>query len=322
MSEKKIDYTLTENALDFIYEAIGRYNFLKENDSEKQKKHLKYCILHISSGIELLLKQRLYNEHWSYIVDNLDENRLSIENFKKGDFRSIDSRKSVERLEKLCDVRLEKNEKKTLKLLRDKRNKLEHFALTDSRESLLACVIDSLHFTLDFIYIHFKHLEMSQEKSISLQPINEALRNLEEFQEKRCNLITRQIQQDGIGPESLFMCPRCVRKFYLVESSDSKCLFCSHKEDPDKMADFYLSEICGLSGYGIFKDGGEWPQYTCPDCGDEALVVKDDGYFCFSCNTTFKHDELSSCISCGQMILANDEISMCDDCRDYRISRD
>lgn len=322
MSEKKIDYTLTENALDFIHEAIGRYNFYKENDGERQKKHLKYCVLHISSGIELLLKQRLYNEHWSYIVDNLDDKGLNIENFQDGNFRSVDSNKSIERLGKLCKVCFKQNELKTLKQLRDKRNKLEHFALTDSRESLLACIIDSLHFALNFIDTHFKYLEMSQEKSISLQPINEALKDLEEFQEKRCNLITHQIQQDGINPESLFMCPGCLRKFYLVEDCDSKCLFCDHKEDPDKMAHFYLSEICGLSDYIIFKDGGEWPQFTCPGCGNEALVVRDDRYFCFSCNTTFEYDELSSCISCGEMILDRSGIDMCGNCCDCLFNED
>ena len=58
-----LEYTLLENGLDFISSA------LKHLKNQPTKRELKYAVLHLSAGIELILKERLKREHWSLVFD-------------------------------------------------------------------------------------------------------------------------------------------------------------------------------------------------------------------------------------------------------------
>lgn len=76
-----MNITLVENALDFILSAV---EWAKGDDVRS----LKYAILHLSDGVELILKEKLRRDHWSLLfadVDKANENAL-----KTGDFKSVD----------------------------------------------------------------------------------------------------------------------------------------------------------------------------------------------------------------------------------------
>ena len=65
---------LLENSFSFILRAIQNLTDSSEAEDEKSKcEELKYTILHLWSGICLLLKARLCQEHWSLVVSNIDK---------------------------------------------------------------------------------------------------------------------------------------------------------------------------------------------------------------------------------------------------------
>src|SRR5665647_2777823 len=74
MDKKKninIEFDLLENGLDFIENSL--IAILSTDEPQK----LKYAILHISAGIELILKEILRLEHWSLLFENIKIQSIS-----------------------------------------------------------------------------------------------------------------------------------------------------------------------------------------------------------------------------------------------------
>jgi len=102
-NSKKDNLSLLENGLESIFSGIDNFInvetvdmvFLLKKDkrldtyNEKKIDHkrIKYAVLHLFAGIELVLKERLRREHWSLIFEKTDKaNKLSLD---KGDFVSV-----------------------------------------------------------------------------------------------------------------------------------------------------------------------------------------------------------------------------------------
>ncbi len=73
-----------ENGLDYMTSVV---DLLAGNPTERD---LKYAVLHLSAGIEVLLKARLAQEHWTLVLDNVDQ--ASKLQYERGDFTSGVSR--------------------------------------------------------------------------------------------------------------------------------------------------------------------------------------------------------------------------------------
>lgn len=97
---KKFKYELFENGLDFIYSAFKYFI------NHKEKCDLKYSLLHLQAGFELILKSKLEKEHWAFIFNKLDQ--ATIENYKSGNFQSIYFDECIKRLENICDIEFSK----------------------------------------------------------------------------------------------------------------------------------------------------------------------------------------------------------------------
>lgn len=100
---------------------------------------------------------------------------------------------------------------------------------------------------------------------------------------------------------------------------DEKYLFWRYEND----AAAYVENELGINAYKCVKDGGEFPVYDCPDCGEEQLAydLENEKAHCFSCGTDFDSGELSFCDSCGSIMRCN-EINMCDNCVEYKMNDD
>jgi len=100
----KITLNLLDNGIDYIYEAVQpifRENFKSHNNSNHS---WKYSVLHLYSGIELLLKEKLKQEHWSLIFQDISSaNSIKLRN---GDFVSVYHEELVKRLKNISGVTL------------------------------------------------------------------------------------------------------------------------------------------------------------------------------------------------------------------------
>jgi len=94
---KRIKLSLLENAFDYILDAVNQLQ-----GKRPSKRRIKYGIIHLWSGIELLIKKRLMDEHWSLIFRDI--NKADINALNSGDFVSVYFDEAVTRLKNICGI--------------------------------------------------------------------------------------------------------------------------------------------------------------------------------------------------------------------------
>ncbi|WP_369297403.1 hypothetical protein [uncultured Neglectibacter sp.] len=138
-----------------------------------------------------------------------------------------------------------------------------------------------------------------------LQDSNATLKN--EYQATRnihCTFIEFCKKNDGIEPPEGYTSLR-----------NDKYLFYRYKGH----ADDYIENELGISAYRCVKDGGEFPVYECPECGETQLAydAENEKFHCFSCDEDFTPDDISFCERCGSIMRRNDDMGICQNCIDY-----
>lgn len=217
-----MDYSLLER-FDFLVYAINNLNLAREEsiDENTRKRLIKYSMLHLASGIELVFKHRLLEENWTYIFS--DMNKAKKQDFENGDFKSVDSASNVERLKNLCDISLTKAEEKTLETLRKRRNKIEHFKIKESIEAIEVIVCDSLSLILNFIAKYTNLKSISDEERELFEKIKKETVILGEVVAAREQIIEISAKNDGVFDE-LIICPECLKRFLLSDDSENQVL--------------------------------------------------------------------------------------------------
>ena len=78
----------------------------------------------------------------------------------------------------------------------------------------------------------------------------------------------------------------------------------------------YVENELGISAYRCAKDGGEFPIYECPDCGEEQLVYDADKeqFHCFSCGVTYTSEDICFCERCGTIMHKTGDAPVCKSC--------
>lgn len=308
-----LEFDLLENGLDFIIFAI---NQLKSGE----KNELKYGILHLSAGVDLVLKYRLSQEHWSLLF--ADINAANTDKLNSGDFKSVDSVGCIDRLKRICGIELSEKEVNQLKHLRERRNRLEHFGITESAAALKSSTLKVLNFILNFINEHIDYSKLNLTEKNLLVSIREQLRNFEEFIQKRLSTIKLSLESHK-RMTAVTICPTCYQNA-LVIIDGANCLFCGVSGDGVEMAEDFVFQILGISQYDT-KDGAEYPVYECSECGADSLVhsrLEDEvfGWLCFSCGTEWSEQEKAYCDTCGHPYSKSEhDIGMCSNCIEYRM---
>jgi hypothetical protein len=103
---------LCESAFDFLLRSA------REIESEP-----KHALVSFAAGMELLLKARLLQEHWSLIVVG----KPDLKNFKKGDFNSVGTKEALERLDTVIGEHVPKEAAAAFAQLIKHRNSVIHF---------------------------------------------------------------------------------------------------------------------------------------------------------------------------------------------------
>lgn len=303
-SHNDVEFELLENGLNFVVSA------LEYLDEPIQPSDLKYAILHLSSGIELILKERLRQEHWALLFSKVD--KAILQDYKNGKFTSATFDDCIDRLINICEVDISPQQRKNLNSLRDKRNRFEHFGIVDTSEALKVTVADALNFLIDFIN---KELEDELDND-EMVVIREEVLKFDAFIKQRWKAIGDQLAKVNL----VVTCPRCLQD--AADLSDGfHCLFCGYKnDDPEDIANEYVSEVLRES-YEVVTQGGEWPIYCCPGCDYETLVRTEEGYICFTCANSWDFGDIDECVRCGANLCftKEDDACLCDNClEDFR----
>jgi hypothetical protein len=139
----EVKFDLLENGLDFINEAV---EIIK---ADKDHRKLKYSVIHLSSGVELVLKEVIRNKDWRLLFQELSE--ATVPRLQSGDFESVRYKRLLVRLESECKIKFSEEEKKSLDELRIKRNKIEHFKVSERVSDIKKISSKVLNIIIKFI---------------------------------------------------------------------------------------------------------------------------------------------------------------------------
>ena len=319
-----MNYSLLENGLDFILDAAQKLSELNDSDLDNKdnQRLIKYALLHLSAGIELVFKYRLFKEHWTYVF--ADMNKANKKGLSSGDFSSVDSKTSIDRLESLCDIAFDEQEKKDLQKLRNRRNRAEHFSLNEPLKAVEVSMHKSISIITKFLVNHCNTDEFQEEETSLFEDIKRQLREMEQHYADAKAIAERQVSDMNMTGLTI-TCPACGEKF-LIRDDNATCVFCGYTASGTEAAQDYVENILGIDSFSTIKDGGEIPIYECPQCGNETLVFNDDTgeALCFSCDYEGKTEDFVFCDWCGKPYECDgdDGIGMCPDCIAYRMEKD
>lgn len=310
-----IELSLVENGLDFIDQGLSE---LLEYNRDQSHRRVKYATLHIHAGIELILKERLRQEHWSLIFAKPEDANLS--KYQKGDFVSVTMEASLNRLSSICGITLEDVDRIRFNDLRKRRNKLEHFAVQDTVPAVISTITKALSALMDFVRDEFEEDDLTSDEKEMMENIQAKLIGLEAYAEQRMKDLEKPLADSGC---LVITCPNCEQEAAIVQEG-VKCLFCSYKqEDPEEAAEEYLSNVLNLSHYELVKDGESWPLEKCPDCDTMAFVAYGDRQFCCNCGCSYNAEDLTACSHCGSLYKEEHwDLSVCRDCFNYMVNKD
>ena len=320
-----MQYSMLENGMDFIISGILHLQKAESENVEEniQGRELKYALLHLSSGIELVFKSRLNIEHWTYIFE--DMNKASKNSYKDGSLKTADSNTAIDRLEKLCDYSFDKKQKMHLKKLREARNRFEHGYINNNPKAIENIINNAVKVIVDFLDKNYQEFEIPSNMDLSegltdnerelFKKLTIEIKSLKNHHDDALKLAHSRAMNTTLE-EDLMECPQCGEKFLRYADDDKKCecYFCGYSDESNNVAKRYIENILQIPEYESVYDGEDFPLYTCLDCNIESLVKTNNFYFCFNCGMKYNLDELKNCNSCGKLFYTiNDEFA-CEAC--------
>lgn len=266
------------------------------NDSENIESS-KYAILNLSSGVELIFKEKLKNEHWSLLFEDINKANKSL--LKTGDFKSVNSLTARKRLTEICEVNLKKLDPKDhLNTLRLKRNKIEHFSVTENIESLKGLIANVLFAIIKFVESEFDSEKISENQNLLFQKIKEQSIKFEKY----AALKLVDIKPDLEKWTHIFDCPQCLNQTLAIVDDGLICFFCEEAPNSEILAE-------------------EWEGTSpleCPDCNYHSIIEYEYGQLCLECGDEPRN--LAKCVDCEKTFeQPTGEEYLCDDCNASRM---
>ncbi|MAT51759.1 MAG: hypothetical protein CMK32_11315 [Porticoccaceae bacterium] len=318
MNKELMMERLVENGFDFLRKAVDDLN-----------DYPKFSIIHFHAAVELFLKARLMDEHWSLVISQRQE--PDWEKFISGNFQSVSLDGAAERLEKVARSGLTKQELQSFREVTKHRNKAVHFfheahSEEENRGKLLSIVKQQLtawYFLHQLLIRRWEGIFAKWSESIA--EIDKKLRSLHPYLQITYEQIQPEIEKRKLKGENFCSCPSCGFESQQDESDkkvvyEAKCLVCSLTEKKLKLEcpecshevvftneGFGRCENCGknfepeeLAGELIdsgaahiaFQDGDDsWDLGNCSDCDGYHTVVRtdDESYVCTSCFLSLEH---------------------------------
>jgi hypothetical protein len=220
----KIVLNLLENGIDYIYEAVKP--IFKAHDNSKHS--WKYSVLHLYSGIELLLKEKLRQEHWSLIFQDISS--ASSKKLENGDFVSVYHDELIKRLQNISKITINDE---PIKRLRDLRNRFEHFEVNIALSECEHIVATALDEIIEFWETNLKSISTVQQQE-RFKIIKSIATGFEVYREQRLNKFRQAISGILKSKNGLIvLCPDCSSLSFAIFKDDEKeckCFVCDEKQ--------------------------------------------------------------------------------------------
>jgi hypothetical protein len=341
MKNEEMFSMLVENGLDFLFKAISEF-----------KEQPKYSVIHFHAAVELVIKARLFHEHWTLVITQ--KQVPDWDKFIKGDFQSVSLEDAAILLSKTVRSGLSESEIKAFKEVAKHRNKMVHFfheAHTDKENKELKRDIAKLQLKA-WYFLHYlltsqwkdvfsdwkfeidkiedalkEHHEFLQVVFDNLKPEIENLKNKGVQIEKcpSCEFVAQKHDDEtkaiyeskclvcGLGEKCLKIeCPECSRIVFFKNEGVATCS-CGEFFEPEDVAEVLIDEGAALYA---FKDGGDdsFGIGNCNECDGYHTVAltENNEWVCASCFREF--ESLDYCQWCNEPNTGDMEHSMFDGC--------
>lgn len=203
----------------------------------------KASVIFYYSALELLFKARLLHEHWAFILEDIDDKRAKINNFKSGDFNTVTLDVAANRIRNIF-TDLEPDYEKHFDNLRITRNKLIHFdsyKLTDKNLSVEA-ISESWYYIYELLNKKWKNIFENYETQID--DLNQKFRIYQQefYTSKQNALIEKDINKYNNNPKY---------NVRIFDNTILTCDYCNHSYIKDK--NISLLEIIEEENFVIKK---------------------------------------------------------------------
>jgi hypothetical protein len=321
-------YTLLENGLDFVRSSLEHLTAASANnvqDNQTHKRHLKYALIHLCSGIELVFKERLRQDDWQLVFQEQD--KATAQTYQSGNFKSVYFNTAQERLEEECGVEFTTQQKNDLQIFRNRRNKVEHFNAVDTLPAMQSGIAQMVSFLVDFVEQNFEVEKFEDQEKELLGEIRANLGTCTAVVQERLAIIKPEIE----NLHTVIQCPSCLQSAMNADGGTVKCLFCHYSAEPSEAAEEYVTNVLGYpSRFSVEREGGQWPICTCPQCGHDTFVIAIPGrldahdFYCFNCGIEYGSTELELCHDCGEYYNHDGEAGshICSRCFREKVSKD
>ncbi|MGA5819834.1 hypothetical protein ACPC54_18480 [Kitasatospora sp. NPDC094028] len=323
-----VQYPLLQNGLDYLVDVVDRLSDHHGEGQQPDARTLKYAVLHLQAGVEVLLKARLQQEHWS-LVFKKPEAAAQVR-FASGDFESCGTEETITRLRQIVGLTLADKGVESVKKLGATRNALQHYGLTASAGAVEARTAEVLNFLLPFIDTHLlPGLDDQQTADVrqTMQVVRSQLRGIESYVTTRMNELRAELKD---VQSTTVVCPECDQQALVLGRDLPVCRFClATWQDPAQAAEEYAWMVLGLDGAAP-GDEENPPVRICPDCSSQALVMEavtaeapeDARPLCFACGESYANSEFGYCAQgCGTPLPAESEDLICSDCEGIALGR-
>ena len=332
----KVFRALVQNGLRFIRQSAGDLPHQKE-----------FAIAHFATGLELLLKARLFVEHWSLIAVSPHTCNWAL--LMSGGLKTVPASELCSAITTITGEPL-KHAEVAFKKVFDHRNRVLHWFPDDDLAALTAEQCRAWHKL--YRLLTGTWAESFAEFKEEIESVEKALRIHHEYLQARFDAEQRQLQ-GRLRAGQIASCPSCrfdaavlthstshASEFCCVvcESAGTLALFeCGHRL---ALSDLPQQCSCGeehtteeLAALLSASEGRSWmddpddPPTHCGEClqYESAVVAVTDGFICLDCGTRFEEGAYSTCQYCNDGWVGYDTehsyLIGCEFC-DGRIDRD
>lgn len=269
----QLDHVI-ENGLRFIEKAVLE---LWQKDASD---HLKYSVINFYSGVELLIKARLFMEHWALIVS--DTSKANADKFVRGDFRSIDLREAISRLKNIARQDVPVAAVSVFDQLRKHRNQMVHFyhksdLRTKEGKALKAQIVREQCLGWHFLRLLLEETWEDEFEQVQarLAKINTAMKGHDAFFATVFGQVKEKIaiaKNEGAEVEQCFACGYAAIVIEALElgPGESRCLVCNRHHT-------FVMHKCENCNADVPLDQYEGDDWVCSRC--DAPITLDDVLF-------------------------------------------
>ncbi|MBT2395251.1 hypothetical protein [Streptomyces sp. ISL-100] len=315
-----VEFPPVANGLDYLVSVV---EMLESGERQGSPRNLKYALLHLAAGAEVLLKARLQVEHWSLVFSNPGKATKSA--LEEGTLSSCTPKEARERLTEIVGLSIARRDEEALDQLAKSRNALQHYGLVGaaanarSVESLTARV---LHFLM--VFLETSLLPQLGDKEVrqaspELERIRSGLHQIESYVTERMRSLAPVL---GPARNRTVRCPNCQQWALVPAINDHPlssamdelytvcCEFCSTLSAPREAALRYADSLLEHPMPKALYEAGAT---RCSVCEQECLVrgastaAAPDTLveFCFCCGVVLA--VLTKCPRCWSMYEPKDE---------------